>query len=187
MKRTLNPPSGFRRGRSARGRQDSTRRCFDWDNSSPKAICSSCQRDWRTLAVTPPQSSGAPREPAKVTPRCAPYIKVCGVRLQAGIQPKHADRLHRLLTALDVASVPRGHGCTRQLVASVGRRSCPSLGRKRQRQLATHILIRWGRRDLCRLPGLPLEVKNMIFNPAHPGEVLKDTWATSPLPRPQGV
>ena len=29
-------------------------------------------------------------------------------------------------------------------------------------------------RDLCRLPGLPLEVKNMIFNPAHPGEVLKD-------------
>jgi hypothetical protein len=26
---------------------------------------------------------------------------------------------------------------------------------------ATHILIRWGRRDFCRLPRLPLEVKNM--------------------------
>jgi proteic killer suppression protein len=26
---------------------------------------------------------------------------------KAGIQPKHADRLRRLLTALDVASVPR--------------------------------------------------------------------------------
>ena len=93
---------------------------------------------------------------------------------KAGIQPKHADRLRRLLTALDVASVPQDMDAPGNKLHRLERASCPSLVRKRQWQLATHILIRWGRRDFCRLPGLPLEVKNMIFNPAHPGEVLKD-------------
>src|ERR1700723_2271571 len=37
---------------------------FDWDNSSPKAICSSCLRDWRTLAVrySAPVIGGAARD-----------------------------------------------------------------------------------------------------------------------------
>jgi addiction module HigA family antidote len=90
---------------------------------------------------------------------------------KAGIQPKHAVRLRRLLTALDVASQAGDMNAPANNLHSLKGDLQEHLGRIGQWQLASDLRIPRRGRNLGGLSGLPL---TMIFQPAHPGEVLRE-------------
>src|SRR5713226_8222096 len=79
---------------------------------------------------------------------------------KAGIQPEHANRLRRLLSALDAATCPANMNAPGYALAPTQGRPGGALGRAGERELAAHVCVRGRGRDSRRLPGLPLGAKH---------------------------